>query len=158
MANNLQILNFGLTMAVPSIVVAALTGMNDDMNANEYIRVTGLQASWLGTYRKPPGMLQIFSEHFINNFTLTKNCILYSLGSIMFIAQPVGNLLYTALSEPFGLKMSMYLGSIAHIIAYGLFSIGSSIFMIFVAFTLLGIGVGITEAPNNLYLGEVKYV
>lgn len=35
-------------MAVPAIVIAALTGMNDDMNANEYVRVTALQASWLG--------------------------------------------------------------------------------------------------------------
>lgn len=47
-ANNLQILDFGLTMAVPAIVIAALTGMNDDMNANEYVRVTAMQASWLG--------------------------------------------------------------------------------------------------------------
>lgn len=76
----------------------------------------------------------------------------------MFIAQPVGNLLSGLLSEPFGRKLSMYLGSIAHIIAYCLFYVGSSISMIFVAFTLLGIGVGITEAPNNQYLGEVKYV
>lgn len=76
----------------------------------------------------------------------------------MFIVQPIGNILSGLLSEPHGRKLSMYLGSIAHIVAYGLFYIGSSIFMIFVALILLGIGVGITEAPNNNYLGEVKYV
>lgn len=76
----------------------------------------------------------------------------------MFIAQPLGNLLSGLLSEPFGRKLCMYLGSIAHMIAYALFYTGSTLNMIFIALILLGIGVGITEAPNNNYLGEIKYV
>lgn len=74
----------------------------------------------------------------------------------MFIVQPLGNLLSGILSEPFGRKLTMYLGSIAHIIAFSMFYIASSISMIFIALVMLGIGVGITEAPNNNYLGEIK--
>lgn len=77
MANNLQILDYGLTMAIPSIVIAALTGMNDDMNANEYVRVTGLQASWLGTYQA----CQIISKNSLNPFTFTATINLYSLNA-----------------------------------------------------------------------------
>lgn len=74
----------------------------------------------------------------------------------MFLTQPIGNLLSGVLSEPLGRKISMYLGAIAHIIAYLMFSLGTSTELIFVAFALLGLGTGVTEAPNNNYLGEVK--
>lgn len=46
--NNLQILDFGLTMAFPAVVIGALTGMNDDMNSTEFLHASPMQASWLG--------------------------------------------------------------------------------------------------------------
>lgn len=42
------ILDFGLTLAIPSIVISALTGYSKDLNPNEYIHLTAEQASWLG--------------------------------------------------------------------------------------------------------------
>lgn len=47
-AKNLLIVDLGLTMAFPSIVIPALTGISQSQNANEPLHMTPVQASWLG--------------------------------------------------------------------------------------------------------------
>lgn len=47
-AKNLLIVDLGLTMAFPSIVIPALTGLNRSQNPNEFLHMTPVQASWLG--------------------------------------------------------------------------------------------------------------
>lgn len=45
---NLLILDGGITMAFPTIVIPALTGLNQQINPNEFLHITPVQASWLG--------------------------------------------------------------------------------------------------------------
>lgn len=47
-AKNLLIVDLGLTMAFPSIVIPALTGLNQSQNPGEWLHMTPVQASWLG--------------------------------------------------------------------------------------------------------------
>lgn len=49
-AKNLLIVDLGLTMAFPSIVIPALTGLNQSQNPGELLHMTPVQASWLGKY------------------------------------------------------------------------------------------------------------
>lgn len=50
-AKNLLIVELGVTMAFPSIVIPALTGLNQNLNPNETLHMTPVQASWLGEYQ-----------------------------------------------------------------------------------------------------------
>ncbi|XP_055307919.1 solute carrier family 2, facilitated glucose transporter member 8-like, partial [Sitodiplosis mosellana] len=43
------IVDTGLTYAVPTILIAAMTGISNEHNRNEYISITPVQASWLGS-------------------------------------------------------------------------------------------------------------
>lgn len=47
-AKNLLILDIGLSVAFPTIVIAALTGLNNSNNQNEFLSLTSVQSSWLG--------------------------------------------------------------------------------------------------------------
>lgn len=47
---NFLLLDLGLSIAIPTIIIPALTGLNPEANPNEKIHVTAVQASWLGTY------------------------------------------------------------------------------------------------------------
>lgn len=47
-AKNLIILDIGMSIAIPSIVIPALTGLNKDNNPDEIIHLTAEQSSWLG--------------------------------------------------------------------------------------------------------------
>ncbi|XP_055302588.1 facilitated trehalose transporter Tret1-like [Sitodiplosis mosellana] len=45
---NMLIVNTGSTYAVPAILIAAMTGVPNEHNRNEYISITPVHASWLG--------------------------------------------------------------------------------------------------------------
>lgn len=47
---NFLLLDLGLSIAIPTIIIPALTGLNPEANPNEQIHVTAVQASWLGTF------------------------------------------------------------------------------------------------------------
>lgn len=47
-AKNLLILDLGLILAFPTIIIPALTGLNEQNNQNEFLHLTPFQASWLG--------------------------------------------------------------------------------------------------------------
>lgn len=48
MSKNLLQIDVGLCLAFPEILIAALIGLNAEMNPNENLRITAEQASWLG--------------------------------------------------------------------------------------------------------------
>lgn len=45
---NFLLLDLGLSIAFPTIVIPALTGLNMEVNPNETIQISPAQASWLG--------------------------------------------------------------------------------------------------------------
>lgn len=49
---NFLLLDLGLSIAFPTIVIPALTGLNDQVNPNETIHMTAAQASWLGEHHR----------------------------------------------------------------------------------------------------------
>lgn len=46
---NFLLLDLGLSVAFPTIVIPALTGLNSNVNPNEILQLTAVQASWLGS-------------------------------------------------------------------------------------------------------------
>lgn len=45
---NILLLDVAFSYAFPTVVISALTGLNDKNNPNETIHLTGEQSSWLG--------------------------------------------------------------------------------------------------------------
>lgn len=45
---NFLLLDLGLSIAFPTIVIPALTGLNKENNPNEFLHLIAYQASWLG--------------------------------------------------------------------------------------------------------------
>lgn len=70
-----------------------------------------------------------------------------STGSIAFICQPVGSIISGWITDPLGRKRAMFIVNVPHVIAWFMMYNASSIWQIFVANTLLGLGVGLMEAP-----------
>lgn len=46
---NFLLLDLGLSIAFPTIVIPALMGLNNALNPDETVHLTAVQASWLGT-------------------------------------------------------------------------------------------------------------
>lgn len=116
-------LDLGLSVAFPTIVIPALTGFANDKNADEYLHLTKAQASWLG--------------------------------SIAYICQPVGSILSGWISEPLGRKKAMFLVNIPHVIAWIMMYNAATVHEVFIANIMLGLGVGLMEAPIITYVGEI---
>lgn len=49
MVKNLLLLDLGLSMAFPTIIIPALMGLNPENNPNERMSLTPMEASWLGS-------------------------------------------------------------------------------------------------------------
>lgn len=65
---NTLMFDMGLVFALPAIVIAALTGIKNEHNQNEFLTITAAHASWLaalGFMVKPLGIQLLF---FINAF------------------------------------------------------------------------------------------
>lgn len=45
----LLLLDVGVSLVYSTVVVSALSGLNNDKNPNETLRITAIQASWLGS-------------------------------------------------------------------------------------------------------------
>lgn len=80
------------------------------------------------------------------------------LASISFIGQPLGSILSGLLTEPLGRRRAMMLVNIPHIVAWTMLSTAKSLEVTFMAFGLLGISVGLMEAPIMTYLSEIWWV
>lgn len=86
--------------------------------------------------------------------TLTKSQASW-LGSVAYICQPVGSILSGWISEPLGRKKAMFLVNIPHVIAWIMMYNSTTVFEVFFANIMLGLGVGLMEAPIITYVGEI---
>lgn len=80
---------------------------------------------------------------------------IYLLASISFVGQPVGSIFSGLLTEPLGRRRAMMLVCFPHIIAWAMLSTSKSLIVTYIAFGLLGIGIGLMEAPILTYLSEI---
>lgn len=46
--NNMILFDIGLYMVIPGLIIPALTGILNEHNRNETLKLTAVQASWLG--------------------------------------------------------------------------------------------------------------
>lgn len=76
-------------------------------------------------------------------------------GSLGYICQPIGSVCSGLVSEPLGRKKAMILVNIPHIIAWTMLYFTSSLEELYIAATLLGLGIGFMEAPIITYVGEI---
>lgn len=77
------------------------------------------------------------------------------LGSIAYVCEPIGSIVSGWISEPLGRKRAMLLVNIPHLIAWLMMYNSTTLWEIFVANILLGLGVGLMEAPILTYVGEI---
>lgn len=70
----------------------------------------------------------------------------------------VGSLLSGIVTEPLGRKRAMILVNIPHLFGWFLLYFSTSLTQIFIGMSLLGLGVGLTEAPIITYVGEIWLV
>lgn len=47
---NFIVIDSGLTTSLSAIMIAALTGIQNEHNQNEFLKITPVQASWLGEF------------------------------------------------------------------------------------------------------------
>lgn len=80
---------------------------------------------------------------------------IYPIASITLIAQPLGSILSGLITEPLGRKRAMLLVNIPHAFSWLSLYYTESLALIYVAFCLQGIGIGLMEAPIFTYLGEI---
>lgn len=76
----------------------------------------------------------------------------------MNIFSIVGSLFSGIITEPIGRKRAMIFVNIPHIIGWFLLYFATSLTEIFIGVSLLGLGVGLMEAPIVTYVGEIWLV
>lgn len=125
-AKNMLLLDIGMTLAFPTVVIAALLGSKEHpREPDEYgLAFDEWQASWFG--------------------------------SLMLICQPFGSVLSGLLLEPLGRKRAMLLVNAPHLLSWLLLSTARSHSALFAAAALMGLGMGFMEAPIITYVGEIS--
>lgn len=76
-------------------------------------------------------------------------------GSIAYVFEPLGSVL-SGFFEPIGRKKAMFIVNIPHIIAWAMLYYANTLTEVFIAHILLGLGVGLMEAPIITYVGEIR--
>lgn len=74
-----------------------------------------------------------------------------------FICQPIGSVISSLITDPLGRKRAMFLVNIPHLFAWYMMYNATSVTEIFISNVLLGLGVGLMEAPILTYVGEIRY-
>lgn len=74
-------LDVGFNIGLPTILVAALTGVSNEYNKNEALTISPALASWLGT----------LNFHFLKIFLWT--FVVFIIGSVSYLVQPLGSML-----------------------------------------------------------------
>ncbi|XP_052133186.1 facilitated trehalose transporter Tret1 [Frankliniella occidentalis] len=125
-AKNMLLLDIGMTLAFPTVVIAALLGSKEHPREPDEFGLTfdEWQASWFG--------------------------------SLMLICQPFGSVLSGLLLEPLGRKRAMLLVNAPHLLSWLLLSTARSHAALFAAAALMGLGMGFMEAPIITYVGEIS--
>lgn len=73
------------------------------------------------------------------------------------MTQPIGAIASGWITEAIGRKKAMLLVNIPHIIAWTMLYFTTSVYEIFIAGVLLGLGMGLMEAPILTYVGEISH-
>lgn len=145
--NNLLIIDVGLILAFPSIVVPALTGLNRELNPNEFLQMSGVEASWLGN---------IILDFDTCRMSFEISVYFLFAASASFIGQPIGSIFSGLIAEPFGRRRAMIFVNIPLIAAWLMLYATTSLSMTFIGIGLLGLSVGLMEAPILTYLSEIS--
>ena len=80
--------------------------------------------------------------------------MLTSTASILFIVQPIGNLLSGLITEALGRKNTIAIINVVPAIAWVMLPNAHSQHMTYVAFALLGVGIGLTGSVT--YISEIR--
>lgn len=83
-----------------------------------------------------------------NNFELL-------LGSIVYIAQPLGSVSSGFLQEIFGRRRCMMAVNIPQVIGWAILCFSQKVEQLYIGAVIMGLSVGFMEAPAMSYLGEV---
>lgn len=137
-----------MSVAFSTIIIPALTGITSDKNPNEIIHFSPSQASWFGKLK--------FNEFWHEANRL--QTIISPTGSFAFICQPLGSLVSGWICEPYGRKWAMFVVNVPHCVAYMIMYNATEVWHVFLANVLIGIGIGLVEAPTITYVGEIAYV
>lgn len=141
---NFLLLDLGLSLAFPTIVIPALTGASSALNPNEILFITAAQASWLGTEVSN----QLRFCHCLTHFP-------FFAGSIMYIFEPLGSVMSGWITEPIGRKRAMFIVNLPNVIAWAMLYYSTTLAEVLIALIFLGLGVGLMEAPIITYVGEI---
>lgn len=137
--------NSGLVLAIPSIVVPSVIGISSNLNPDEILHMTPDEASWLGINH---------STVSIKSPSIQIYLLLLFTASILFIVQPIGNLLSGFITESFGRKNAIVIINVIPAIAWIMLPNANSQQMTYIAFSLLGIGIGLTSSVT--YISEIR--
>lgn len=118
------------------------------------VQLTAVQASWLGKCSQASSGRPLVAQIDLSFMFFHVS----SAGSIAYICEPLGSVVSGWISEPLGRKHAMLVVNIPHLIAWLLLYYSTTLWEIFLANILLGLGVGLMEAPIITYVGEIWWV
>lgn len=151
---------FGIASSFTGIINDALSGNSNENNRDEILRLTGAQSSWLGITNHIYSVVCAFSRSklIINNLIIIKfrNIPSPFAGSIIYIFQPIGSIISAITTDYFGRKRAMLIVNIPLAIAWFVMYQSNSVLQIFFANSMLGLSVGLMEAPIMTFLGEIS--
>lgn len=75
-----------------------------------------------------------------------------------YFLEPFGCMVSAFMTDSLGRRRAMLIVNVPFIIAWLMMSQATNIVVVFVAYALLGFGVGLAEAPIITYIGEITYV
>lgn len=148
--STLLLLDIGLSIAYPTVLISALTGLNKENNPNELLEMTAVEASWMG-------MIYLWTASInMTAFGLFIPMDSFVLGSIGYLGKLVGSMTSGLVSEYFGRRNAMIFINFPHLISFYLFYNGTTMWEIFFAIILLGFGSGFVKAPSSTYIAESR--
>lgn len=162
-AQNLLSWNLGLVLAFPSIVVPSVIGISSNLNPDETLHMTPDEASWLGQYiyigllfhsNKVLSSAYMHISRIISKSESHCVVIVCLIASLLFMVQPIGNLLSGFIADSLGRKKAILFINIVPAIGWILLPNATSQHATYFGFALLGIGVGLTSSIT--YVSEIR--
>lgn len=167
-------MDVGASVSFPTILIAALTGRNNQTNPNETLHMTPIQASWLGACIL--SLLNKFESRacYSTSFTplihyaeykqqcMKKSCwfplnyYLDPLGSSSYLIKLFGSLICGFISDTYGRKNAMIFINFPALLAWYFFYYSTSIERVFIANGLLSVTSGFVKATTVTYVGEIR--
>lgn len=138
-AKNLLLLDLGMSVAFPTILIASLKGLKAHDN-NDFLSFDNVQASWFGKH--PPPLSSLFTSNQPQcqcqrspeaNIECCQFFHSLRTASIAFIFQPIGSVASGIVLEPLGRKRSMILVNFPHIVGWLLLHYATSVTQLYIA-------------------------